>query len=68
MNVKAVQVGIGGSYFEVGKSGITEIRNSGLEFEDRVHSQYDIYKNGKLHVVIENLPVEVLYFDEESNG
>jgi hypothetical protein len=66
MKIKSLTVGFeDGSYFEVGKSGITSIVNSGLEFESSVHSQYDVYRNEKLHAVIENLPVEVFYFDEE---
>jgi hypothetical protein len=68
MIIKSLQVGVGGSYFEVGKSSITAIKNMGLEFEDSVHVQYDVYKNEKLHATIENLPVEVFYFDDESNG
>jgi hypothetical protein len=64
MKIKSIQVGIGGSYFEVGKSGITAIEDNGAEYEDNVFVQYDIYKNEKRHATLVNLPVEVFYFDE----
>lgn len=50
--------------FEVG-SEIKEIRNCGLEFEDSVHSSYDVF-NHKDEIVfsIENCAVVVEYFTD----
>lgn len=55
-----------GSYWMVGekiKRGllVTEIKDSTLEYEDSVYSQFDIYVNGNLYKTLINMPVQVEY-------
>ncbi|WP_144559581.1 hypothetical protein [Shouchella miscanthi] len=47
-----------------GKSGliVTEIKNSTLDYEDHVHTQYDIYVNDQLYKSWVNVPVKLSYF------
>lgn len=58
-----------GEWYQVGKplglKGhlVTEIKNSTLEYEDHVHTQYDIYVNDKIHKSWVNVPVMITYFD-----
>jgi hypothetical protein len=52
--------------FEVGNvyvgQAVIEIKNNSLEFENSIHSQYDVLdKNGNLIASIENCPVVVEY-------
>lgn len=40
---------------------VTEIKDSTLEYEDSVYSQFDIYVNGSLYKSLINMPVQVEY-------
>lgn len=47
---------------------ITEIKDTTLEYEDSVYSQFDIYVNGSLYKTLINMPVQVEYeFKSERN-
>lgn len=40
---------------------ITQIKNTTMEFEDSLHTSYEIYANGQLYRCIEYTPVTVEY-------
>jgi hypothetical protein len=46
----------------VGKDGVTEIKDSSKEWEDKIDFIYWIYKGENLAISLENVPVMVEYF------